>query len=456
MRSRGLSARTGSVRLRTTTAAVLVVGITLGLSAVGLSVLLRRSLVLSLRTATELRSADVASLIRQARLPASLPQVGDDQALVEVFDSAGREVAASSELQGSTRLPQFLPADRALLTRIVEKPEFDDEEDFVVTARRVASEEGDLVVYAAASLDNTDETMATVNGALIVGVPLMLAAFGFTSWVVMGRVLHPVEAMRAEVAEITARDLSRRVPERGSEDELGRLARTMNGMLDRLQAAADRQHRFVADASHELQTPLASARAQLEVGLVHPGATDWPATARDVLDEHERMERLVQDLLFLARNDEAGPPARRTRLDLDDVVLREAERVRERARVAVDLSRVSGGQVVGDPDQLLRVVRNLLSNAERHARSTVTVELGAENAMVELVVADDGEGIPAEHRGRVFERFTRLDPGRARDEGGTGLGLAIAKEIVESHGGTIGVLDGDGTRIAVRLPGAPA
>jgi signal transduction histidine kinase len=258
--------------------------------------------------------------------------------------------------------------------------------------------------------------------------------------------------MRAEVAEITARDLSRRVVEPVAEDEIGRLARTMNGMLDRLQAAADRQRRFVADASHELQSPLASARAQLEVGLATGADTDWPDTVEGVLGEHDRMERLVQDLLFVASADEVAGAPRRERVDLDDLVLEEARSLRTRGRVEVDLSRVSGGQVLGDAHQLGRVVRNLLDNAERHAHSRVVVELRTHGDAVELTVADDGEGIRPEDRARVFERFTRIDAGRARSAGGTGLGLAIAKTVVEAHGGTIAVVDGDGARFAVRLP----
>jgi signal transduction histidine kinase len=164
------------------------------------------------------------------------------------------------------------------------------------------------------------------------------------------------------------------------------------------------------------------------------------------------MERLVQDLLFVASADEDSGPPKRQRVDLDDIVLEEAQSLRSKGKVELDLSRVSGGQVLGDRHQLGRVVRNLLDNAERHARSRVAVELAADGDAVQLVVADDGDGIPPEDRARVFERFTRLDKGRARAEGGTGLGLAIAKAVVEAHGGTIAVLDGAGGRFAVRLP----
>jgi signal transduction histidine kinase len=448
-----------SVRVRTTVAAVVVVGLAMALSAIALSALLRRSLVGNLQTSAELRAEDVASLVRNGRAPDSIASPHDqDRRLVQVVDETGRVKALSPELAEKGLIPQFLPPGRTLMTRVLKQPSFENDEDFLVAARRVAPSGGAVhgaVVYVAASLQGVNQTVATVDRILILGVPMVLLAVCITSWLVMGRALHPVEAMRAEVAEITVHDLSRRVPEPRVDNEIARLARTMNAMLDRLQTASDRQRRFVADASHELQSPLASVRAQLEVGLADADSTDWRTTVNDVLDEQERMERLVQDLLFIARADEWRSPVREDLVDLDDLVLEEALRVRSRGRVRVNLARLSGGQVAGDADQLLRVIRNLLGNAERHARTTVDVALHTDGPTVELVVSDDGDGIPPADRTRVFERFTRLDNARARSQGGAGLGLAIAKEIVDSHGGTIAVGDSEvGTRIAVRLPTA--
>jgi signal transduction histidine kinase len=446
-----------SVRVRTTVAAVIVVGLATALSAIALSALLRRSLVGNLRTSAELRAEEVASLVRNDRGLDSISSHEEDRRLVQVVDETGVKASSPDLVEKGEGIPQFLPPERTVMTRILKRPAFEDDEDFLVAARRVSAADGggSSVVYVAASLQDVNETVATVDRILILGVPIVLLAVGATSWLVMGRALHPVDAMRAEVAEITARDLSRRVPEPTVNDEIARLARTMNEMLDRLQAATDRQRRFVADASHELQSPLAAVRAQLEVGLADADSTDWRMTVNDVLDEQERMERLVQDLLFMARADEWRNPVREELVDLDDLVLDEALRVRSRGRVRVNLSRLSGGQVAGDADQLLRVIRNLMGNAERHARTTVDVGLRTHGSDVELVVSDDGDGIPPADRDRVFERFTRLDNARARSQGGAGLGLAIAKEIVDSHGGTIAVVDSrQGTRIAVRLPSA--
>jgi signal transduction histidine kinase len=218
----------------------------------------------------------------------------------------------------------------------------------------------------------------------------------------------------------------------------------MNAMLDRLQAASDRERRFVADASHELQSPLASFRTQLEVALTHPAGADWPATASDLLHDSRQMERLVRDLLFLARNGETPTPVPPTPVDLDDIVLDEAARLRAAARVRVDSSRVSAAPVYGSRDDLTRLARNLLENAERHAATTVRVELGIAAGQARLVVANDGPAIPAEDRHRIFERFARLDDARNRASGGTGLGLAIVKDIAERHGGTVHAEDGQG------------
>ena len=256
--------------------------------------------------------------------------------------------------------------------------------------------------------------------------------------------------------------MHRRVPVPAADDEVSRLASTMNRMLDRLEASAVRQRRFVADASHELQSPLAAARADLEVALTHPDRTDWRETAGELLDANRRMERLVRDLLFLARVDAgaARPPA--VPVDLDDVVLSEAAGIRwdrsvdgSDGHTRVDTSHVSAAAVCGRRDDLVRAVRNLIDNAARYAASAVHIELTSDDGTATLIVADDGPGIADVDRERVFERFGRLDDSRGRHAGGTGLGLAIAKEIIEAHGGTIRVESvSRGARFVVTLPSA--
>jgi signal transduction histidine kinase len=236
----------------------------------------------------------------------------------------------------------------------------------------------------------------------------------------------------------------------------------MNEMLDRLQLAGERQRRFVADASHELKSPLAAVQAELEVALAHPGQADWTATATRLLAEDHRMERLVADLLFLSQCDDGdfsslmAPPEI---VDLEAVVRDEAGRLALRVTVPVDVDIAlppGRAAIAGQPEHLARVVRNLLENAVRHARAAVSVSLRVAGGELEMVVADDGPGIGPADRSRVFDRFTRLDDARSRDEGGSGLGLPIAREIVEAHGGRISIGDGPGGRLVVRLPGGLA
>ena len=445
-----------TVRARTTLLAAFVVALALAAGAAWLLLTLRHSLEQSGDDVARIRARDIATLATAGALPPVLAVPGEDD-LAQVVDRSGVVVAASPGRVGRRPIATFRPTGDELLVRTVTGvPDGDDREDYRVWAAQAESRRGPLVVYVATSLESVDETIATVGTALAVGLPPLLAVLALTTWILLGRALHPVEAIRAEVAEISERALDRRVPVPPTPDEIGRLARTMNATLDRLQTASERQRTFVADASHELQSPLAAFRAQLEVALAHPATTDWPATASDLLADSQRLERLVRDLLFLARADDAPAPSPAGPVDLDDIVFDEAKRLRATTRTQVDTSRVSGALLHGSRDELTRLTRNLLENAERHATSAVRIQLTSYDHKVQLVVEDDGPGIPIDQRQVIFDRFARLDGARARDSGGTGLGLAIVKSIVERHGGSVAVEDGhDGARFVVQLPAAP-
>jgi signal transduction histidine kinase len=301
------------------------------------------------------------------------------------------------------------------------------------------------------SLDTVKADVETFGRIISVVVPVLVVLLAVLTWLVAGRVLHPVEAIRSRVAQIGAGDLHQRVPDPGTGDEVGRLAATMNRMLDRLQRSSERQRRFVSDASHELRSPLASLRTQLEVALAHPQGADWPGVASGVLEEGVRMERLVDDLLALARADEGAVLAHTEEMDLGEIVAAEAERVEG---LTVDTTGVGEASVRGDPLALRRVVRNLLDNARRHASSRIVLRVSVEGEEVVVAVEDDGTGIPEADREQVFERFARLEEARDRDAGGTGLGLAVVREIVQAHGGAVVAERGDegGARLVVRLP----
>ena len=439
-------------------AATVVVGIALAASVAALVVLLRSSLTDTIDAAAIARGHEVAQSVALGAAPSGLDVKAeeDDVNLVQIVDAGGRVTASSTALAGKPPIARFRAVVGSTKGRTVpiDRPGRPGELFRVVAVAQTTPSEP-VTVYVAHSLQSVSEATTQVTHIAFLGLPLLLLVVAVTTWVLTGRALQPVESIRAEVADITAHALDRRVPEPEADDEIARLARTMNEMLDRLQVSADRQQEFVADASHELQSPLASSRAQLEVGLAHAADTDWPTTAAEVLEENQRMERLVRDLLLLARTGPDSPHGGAGPVDLDDLVLEEVRRLRERGRVTADIAGVSPARVTGHPEQLRRVVRNLLDNAERHADHAVLVELRNGAGRTELVVTDDGPGIAAADRERIFERFTRLDAGRARDDGGSGLGLAIAKQVVEAHGGTIRAEPArQGARLVVTLPAA--
>ncbi|MFD8492693.1 sensor histidine kinase [Amycolatopsis sp. NPDC059657] len=307
------------------------------------------------------------------------------------------------------------------------------------------------ILYTAAAVDPYGQAAVdTARMGLLIGVPLVALLIGAIAWLAVRRSLRPVEAIRSEVAAISAHDLGRRVPVPGSADELSRLAETMNTMLTRLDTAVTRQGRFTADASHELRTPLASMRNQVEVLLTYPDEIDWRRSSENVLLDIARMEDLVTDLLLLSKLDGANTAP------LVPVSLAEIVDACLNGRVprggVVITSAVDGEPVVaGNRTRLTRLLRNLVDNAERHAAHRVRVTVSSSDTECVLTVADDGPGIPDEDRERVFDRFVRLDDGRDRDDGGSGLGLAIVAEIAHAHGGTV---TADGAVLTVRLPSA--
>jgi signal transduction histidine kinase len=277
-------------------------------------------------------------------------------------------------------------------------------------------------------------------------------------WLVVGQALRPVEKIRHAVTEITSADLSQRVPEPGTSDEIGHLAHTMNDMLTRLEDTARKQRRFVADASHELRSPLAAIRTTLEVGLAHPDRAPWPVIAERAAQQSIRLEDLIQQLLLLAKADEQQLSAQQRRVDVG-VLLRDVATSTQAHHVDldIDLDAAPGATTVGNPDHLQRLFRNIIDNAVRYAHGRVLITATTSADAVRVEVDDDGPGIPATDRERVFDRFVRLDSSRERGSGTTGLGLAIAREIALAHRGHIGVAQGatGGTRMVVTLPLPP-
>ncbi|OCC08699.1 HAMP domain-containing sensor histidine kinase [Streptomyces sp. PTY087I2] len=308
-----------------------------------------------------------------------------------------------------------------------------------------------LTVYAGAPLAAEQEAVNTVRGAMLTGLPLLLVVVGGVTWLVTRRALRPVEGIRREMAAITAsEDLARRVPEPDSRDEIAALARTTNETLTVLEASVERQRRFVADASHELRSPIASLRTQLEVAEAHPELLDLPGAVADTV----RLQVLAADLLLLARLDAGEKPGSAT-VELGALVREEvSQRTGDRIAVAVEVPEGGAFEVTGSRGQLARVIGNLLDNAQRHAERSVAVSVAADGRGVRVEVRDDGAGVPEEERERIFERFVRLDDARSRDDGGAGLGLAIARDVAARHGGTLTVhrADEGGAAFCLWLP----
>ncbi|WP_445259091.1 ATP-binding protein [Nocardioides aurantiacus] len=443
-----------SVRVRTTLAAVLVVAIALLVGGIALVVLVRGALVDGLESSAEQRADTLAAQVRSTETPAARSdssggdegrdgdEVDEDleDEVWQVLDGEGRVVSSSQPLA------RPLPARDADAVRLP-----GGEAPYLV----VTESAGDYRVVVAVSREEVEDSVAALVPLLLVGLPALLLLVGGTTWIVVTRALRPVERIRSEVEQITGDRLDRRVPEPASRDEVHRLARTMNGMLGRLQDAQERQRQFVGDASHELRSPLAGIRQTAEVARAHPGAMPEGELADAVLEESLRMQRLVEQLLLLTRADEGAVAAQRREVDLDDLVLTEARRVR-RTGLDVDGSGIATARVRGDETALAQVVRNLVDNAARHATSRIGLGVHEDDGRAVVVVDDDGAGIAPADRERVFERFVRLDESRARDAGGSGLGLAIVREIVRAHGGSveIGSSPWGGARVTVRLPGA--
>lgn len=300
-----------------------------------------------------------------------------------------------------------------------------------IVSRRSA--DGEFRVQTRVDLSAVDSAMGVLLVVLAPGITLIVALVALLTWWAVGRALRPVEAIRREVADIAAHDLHRRVPVPSARDEIANLATTMNATLDRLDRAVTRLRTFTADASHELRSPLTTLRARLELGRAGRAEGGWDAVATEALWDVDQLERLASDLLLLARLDSEPRPGR-DMVDLAELARAEATRP---PGTPVDVDAPAAVRVPGDRAQLTRLIRNLVDNARRHAGSSITIRVAEQDGTALLEVADDGPGIPEGRHESIFERFTRLDDARTRDQAGTGLGLAIARRIADAHNATL-------------------
>lgn len=466
-----------SVRARAAIGATLVVAVALVAAGLAVLLVLRANLIDQADLQAEVAAREVAGQLATGTPYAELELDDEEDHPVQVTDEEGRVVIVSKDLRAvtGTGTSGVTPVPSASAGASPSPGEddgdgdddsADDDDDGSRPGRgQVSSDDPDfsdgtatvdrttadyrfaaveattprgvtLTVHAGAPLAAEQEAVNTVRGAMLTGLPLLLVVVAGVTWLVTRRALRPVEGIRREMAAITAsEDLARRVPEPGSRDEIAALARTTNETLTVLEASVERQRRFVADASHELRSPIASLRTQLEVAEAHPELLDLPGAVADTV----RLQVLAADLLLLARLDAGEKPGSAT-VELGALVREEVSQ-RTGDRIAVSVEAPEGGafEVSGSRGQLSRVIGNLLDNAQRHAEGSVAVSVAADGRGVRVEVRDDGAGVPEDERERIFERFVRLDDARSRDDGGAGLGLAIARDVASRHGGTLTV-----------------
>jgi signal transduction histidine kinase len=458
----------------------------LALALLGVALLLRAELRTSLSNGLDNTARqgarEVAALADAHRLPDPVP-VADGTITVQVLNAQGRIVDASP---GADLLVPLLPPGQAAANArtgramVMQGPPHGLPGEIRVVT--VATGGGETVIAAVAAYQELN-TVAALTRALLIGTPLLLLLLAGAIWLVVGTTLRPIAELRRGAQDVTRTGRPSALPVPEARDEVHSLALTLNDMLSRLGQAQERQRGLVSDTAHELRSPIASIRAQLEVALDHPDSQDWRQTASDVLEDTLRLARLAEDLLVLARLDERDG-RRRADLQVDLAALVGVEVSRhDGSRVPVVVAgqdqggqdqggqdqggqdqggQDQGGQercaVTGDADGLRRMLGNLIDNAVRYARTRVTVGITREGSSVRLTVTDDGPGIPPGDRQRAFGRFARLDDARSRDgdgQGGAGLGLAIVRATAQAHDGSAWLEDAQpGLRAVVLLPAA--
>ena len=450
MLGRVWSVRAG-VRSRSALAAAVVMTLCLAVAGAVLLVVLYRSLESTAETAAGLRAERIAAALASddlddldSTLLATDGQIG----VVQVVGQASVIRAASNGAPRSPLAVVHLDDGQARYLGRVETPAG---VEYWVSARGAAADGEPVTILVAVNREPVESIVAKVGVLLALGAPLLVALVAVGTYRLVGAALRPVEAIRARVASISSADLTEQVPVPRTGDEIAELATTMNAMLARLEHGRAAQLRLVSDVSHELRSPLATITTALELAAGRPELMDRDLIDESLLPESRRMSELIEDLLLLARSDEGALGLRRDDVDIDDLLAAEVSRLDAEVEVVTD---IRACRVVGDTAALSRVIRNLADNAARYARTTVTLTCRPEPGCVVVTVADDGPGIPAGDRSRVFERFVRLDAARTRASGGTGLGLAIVDEVVRSHHGTVTVGDapGGGAVFTVALP----
>ncbi|MGA7836260.1 MAG: ATP-binding protein [Acidimicrobiales bacterium] len=449
-----------SVRARLTVIFVMAIAVILTFTGFALVNLVHRSLlnqasnqIDAVMEQTQMRFASAPTAARHLVV---LSTQGD--IVVQVTNNAGTKVwAASSAIAGAPVLAKTVidfSTGSGLGLKYVHNPRTDPTLSELSSGQvaTITTKRGQGLIFGYIYGGPIAHSVKVLLASLLISFPLLLLISGGLIWLGLGLALAPVEAIRRRVDAIAAQDLTQRVPVSGGDDEIARLARTVNEMLDRLESASRFQQEFVSNASHELRSPLTTLLATTERATGDPDHANWPEVADVVVREGRRLDGIIGDLFWLARHDEDQVEIEHVEVDFDDLLYDEATRVRALSELSVDTSAVAPTRVMGDPTMFKRMIRNVVDNAMRYAQHELRFDSHYEGDEAVVVVSDDGEGIDVADSARLFERFTRADSARSRRSGGTGLGLAIVTEIVRRHGGSARFVDvKSGSRIELRV-----
>jgi heavy metal sensor kinase len=449
-----------ALRVRLTLAFAVVMAVVLGLTGLFLYLRFRADLNDTIAGSLSSRSDAVAALVREARGPLddALAGGGDDDDVAQVLDARGAVLAGTPPAH-----EQPLVTGEALrrARRSATTTDLDHLRGFDgplrLRARPVERAGEPVVVIVGTGLDDRNDSLRTLAALLVLGGAVALALASLAGYVMAAAALRPVESMRRRAAAIAPATTGQRLPVPPARDEIGRLGETLNDMLARLEAAFARERTFVADASHELRTPLSILKAELELA-VREGRSpqELRAALESAAEETDRLVRLAEDLLVIARLDQGRLPLRPVDVDAGDLLATVAARFEARARAAgraVSVADDEGAVVRGDRVRLEQALGNLVDNALRHGAGDVLLSARLGGKGVELHVTDAGPGLAPDFIDHAFERFARADGARSR--GGAGLGLAIVAAIASSHGGSAraaNLADG-GADVWIELPG---
>jgi signal transduction histidine kinase len=450
-----------SIRARLTLFFVLAIALVLAFTGFALVHLVHRSLTAGAANQIEVEMAMTEAHLATASMPKNgeivLPMQGD--VVIQVTNLGGTKVwAASTAIANAPALAHpktdFASADGLTVKLIRDNQtastlsQIDQGQVQTLTTAR-----GRGLIFGFVYGGSIAHSNAVLMTSVTTSFPLLLLISGGLVWLGLGLALAPIEAIRRRVAVIAAEDLSQRVPMTGGDDEIARMARTLNAMLDRLESSSKFQQEFVSNASHELRSPLTTLLATVERAANDQSNTDWAEVTDTIMREGRRLDVIIDGLFWLARHDENQIEAEHVDVDLDDLLFEESQRVRAISGLNVDTTAVQPTRVVGDPAMLKRMIRNVVDNATRYATRELHFASYYDKTQAIVTIGDDGEGIDVSQSGPLFERFVRSDPARSRTSGGTGLGLSIVTEIVTQHGGAARFVPVDqGTLMEIRIP----